>query len=63
MCPGIWFALADVKLPLAQLLFHFDWKLPDGISHENLDMIESFGLTVRRRGDLFLIPIPCDVNQ
>ncbi|GMN62237.1 hypothetical protein TIFTF001_031309 [Ficus carica] len=62
MCPGIWFALADVKLPLGQLLFHFDWKLPNGISHENLDMSESFGLTVRRKGDLNLIPIPYDFN-
>lgn len=62
MCPGIWFALADVKLPLGQLLFHFDWKLPNGISRENLDMSESFGLTVRRKGDLYLIPIPYDFN-
>lgn len=62
MCPGLWFALADVKLPLGQLLFHFDWKLPNGISHENLDMSESFGLTVRRKGHLYLIPIPYDFN-
>ncbi|XP_062081357.1 tabersonine 16-hydroxylase 2-like [Humulus lupulus] len=38
MCPGIFFALADIKLPLAQLLFHFDWKLADGI---NLVIIQS----------------------
>ncbi|GMN62238.1 hypothetical protein TIFTF001_031310 [Ficus carica] len=58
MCAGMSFGLADVKLPLAQLLFHFDWKLPDGINHENLDMSESFGLSLRRKGDLYLIPIP-----
>ncbi|KAG8492817.1 hypothetical protein CXB51_010137 [Gossypium anomalum] len=28
ICPGILFALPNVELPLAQLLFHFDWKLP-----------------------------------
>ncbi|MBA0752307.1 hypothetical protein Gogos_001150, partial [Gossypium gossypioides] len=28
ICPGILFAVPNVELPLAQLLFHFDWKLP-----------------------------------
>lgn len=58
MCAGVSFGLADIRLPLAQLLFHFDWKLPDGIKSENLDMSESFGLSVRRKGDVYLIPIP-----
>ena len=58
MCPGISFAMADIELTLAQLLFHFNWKLPNGINHESLDMTECFGMTVRRKGDLFLIPVP-----
>ncbi|KAK9005196.1 hypothetical protein V6N11_042641 [Hibiscus sabdariffa] len=57
MCPGIFFALASIELPLAKLLYHFDWKLPSGMGHENLDMTETFGVTVRRRDDLILIPI------
>ncbi|KAI5660685.1 hypothetical protein M9H77_20008 [Catharanthus roseus] len=57
MCPGISFALANVELPLAQLLYHFDWKLPGELKLEELDMEESFGLTVRRKKDLLLIPI------
>ncbi|KAL6975214.1 hypothetical protein U1Q18_024009 [Sarracenia purpurea var. burkii] len=60
MCPGILFALPNIELPLAQLLYHFDWKLPNGIEHEELDMEEVFGLIVRRRRDLCLIPIPYD---
>ena len=58
ICPGISFAIADIELPLAQLLFHFDWKLPHGINHENLNMTESFGMTVRRKGDVYLVPVP-----
>ncbi|XP_024029895.1 cytochrome P450 71D10 [Morus notabilis] len=58
MCPGISFGMADIELPLAQLLFHFDWKLPHGIGHEKLDMTESFGLSVRRNGHIYCIPVP-----
>ncbi|KAK6266609.1 hypothetical protein QUC31_017447 [Theobroma cacao] len=58
ICPGISFALPNIELPLAQLLYHFDWKLPNGSNCEDLDMTECFGITVRRKNDLFLIPIP-----
>jgi cytochrome P450 len=57
MCPGKAFALPNVELPLAQLLYHFDWKLPNGMKNEELDMSESFGFSLRRKNDLYLIPI------
>ena len=56
ICPGISFGLANIELPLAQFLYHFDWKLPNGVKGEELDMTEMFGVTVRRRDDLYLIP-------
>nr|KJB61440.1 hypothetical protein B456_009G358600 [Gossypium raimondii] len=56
VCPGILFALPTVELPLAQLLFHFDWKLPRGMKQEDIDMTEVFGVTVRRKNDLVLVP-------
>lgn len=58
ICPGITFATPNVELPLAQLLYHFDWKLPTKTKHEDLDMTENFGATVRRKNDLYLTPIP-----
>ncbi|XP_058772767.1 cytochrome P450 71D8-like [Vicia villosa] len=56
MCPGISFGLASVMLPLALLLYHFDWELPNGMKPENLDMTEHFGMAVGRESDLCLIP-------
>jgi alpha-guaiene 2-oxidase len=52
ICPGISFALPNIELPLAQLLYHFDWKLPDELQPEELDMTETFSVTVKRRHDL-----------
>lgn len=56
ICPGISFGLANIELPLASLLYHFDWKLADGTDNKYLDMTEAFGVIVGRRSDLILIP-------
>lgn len=58
MCPGIAFTLASIELPLSQLLYHFDWKLPDNASPEELNMTESFGATCRRKDALNVVAIP-----
>lgn len=56
ICPGITFGLANVELPLAQLLYHFDWELPRGMSRDDIDMTESGGLATSRKNGLFLVP-------
>ncbi|XVE72549.1 hypothetical protein DITRI_Ditri11bG0047400 [Diplodiscus trichospermus] len=58
MCPGISYGIANMELPLALLLYHFDWKLPNGLRPEQLDMRESFGVSVRRKNGLHLIATP-----
>ncbi|KAG8502825.1 hypothetical protein CXB51_000470 [Gossypium anomalum] len=58
MCPGILYGMANVELPLAHLLYHFDWKLAGGVKMEDLDMDEVFGAVVRRKNDLCLVPTP-----
>lgn len=61
MCPGITFGIASIELILALLLYHFDWKLPPGVSPDDLDMSESDGAAVSRKTSLYLIAKPYDV--
>jgi len=56
MCPGMTFGLASIMLPLALLLYHFNWELPNNMKPEDMDMIEHFGLVVGRENELRLIP-------
>ncbi|XP_062079793.1 cytochrome P450 71D9-like [Humulus lupulus] len=60
ICAGMAFGLINVEYPLALLLYHFDWKLPNGMRHEDLDMSESFGTTLKRKKALNLIPTVYD---
>ncbi|CAI0559071.1 unnamed protein product [Linum tenue] len=57
ICPGISFGSIVVDFLLASLLYHFDWKLPNGIKPQDLDMCEKFGSVVTRQNHLHLIPI------
>ncbi|CAI0409634.1 unnamed protein product [Linum tenue] len=58
MCPAIQYATTIVSFVLANLLYHFDWKLPNGMRPEDIDLKEKSGLEVRRKNNLLLIPIP-----
>ncbi|KAI9081534.1 hypothetical protein K1719_036420 [Acacia pycnantha] len=54
--PGVAFAMPVVELLISNLLFHFDWKLPNQMKPEELDVEESFGATMRRKNDLCVVP-------
>lgn len=57
LCPGIAFVTPTIELPLATLLYHFDWKFPNGINHQQFDMTESYEGTLRRKTELCLVPV------
>ncbi|CAN0890277.1 Premnaspirodiene oxygenase [Linum grandiflorum] len=58
ICPGAQFGMATLTLCLANLLYYFDWKLPRGVTSQTLDMSGDFGISMRKKEPLFLIPIP-----
>jgi len=65
VCPGIAYAMANVQLALTELLLRFDWKLPDGMEPEQLDMTETFSANSGRKVELHLMATPytCYVNN
>ncbi|CAN0908271.1 Desmethyl-deoxy-podophyllotoxin synthase [Linum grandiflorum] len=58
ICPGVQLGMTIITLSLANLLYHFNWELPPGITSNNLDMSEEFGIAVKKKEDLFLVPTP-----
>lgn len=61
-CPGISFGLASVEMTLAQLLYHFHWEMPEGMSRDGIDMEEAEGIAVGRKSGLFVVPTPYDYS-
>ena len=59
ICPAIYMATMTVELGLANLLYWFDWKLPQGMKEEDINMEEKAGLslTVSMKNDLQLVPV------
>lgn len=60
-CPGIHFASPLIELALANLLYHFDWKLPKGMKSEDLSVEEAFGLTTHKKVPLCLVATPANI--
>lgn len=58
-CPGMQLGLIAVKLVIAQLMHCFNWELPRGVSPDELDMAENFGLLIPRANHLLALPSYC----
>ncbi|KAF5201730.1 Cytochrome p450 [Thalictrum thalictroides] len=58
-CPGISFAILTMELPLANLLYHFDWTMPNGAPKpEDLDITEGFGIVTYKKDPLVVVATP-----
>ncbi|KAK4841851.1 hypothetical protein QYF36_011521 [Acer negundo] len=59
ICPGINLGLITSELALANLLYCFDWKLPNGMKEEDINMEEAAGvsLTLSKKTALYLVPV------
>jgi len=55
ICAGIAMAERTVLYFLATLLHLFDWTIPQG---ENLDVSEKFGIVLKKKTPLVVIPTP-----
>ncbi|CAN6270159.1 unnamed protein product [Urochloa humidicola] len=58
MCPGMGLGLRMVQLTLASLIHAFDWRLPDGVTVEELSMEETLRFTMPRLVPLEAVPEP-----
>jgi len=56
MCPGMAMGVATVEFTLANLLYCFDWELPEGVRVEDVSMEEAGGLAVHKKTPLLLVP-------
>lgn len=54
-CPGMALGLAGVEIAFANLLYCFDWSLPEGMDEEDVDMGEHFGISVSKKLPLILM--------
>ncbi|GLT73193.1 hypothetical protein SLA2020_450670 [Shorea laevis] len=57
ICAGMSFAQATIDYVMANLLYWFDWELPAGVTADDLDMSELFGLNILKKVPLRLLPI------
>ncbi|KAL8111103.1 cytochrome P450 76AD1-like [Apium graveolens] len=60
MCPGIRLAERVMSLMLVSLVAHFDWKLPNNMLPEELDLDDTFGVTSQKAIPLVLEPAIID---
>lgn len=57
ICPGMNMGIVLTEFVLANILYAFDWKLPNGLKKEDINMEESSGISIHKKYPLELVPI------
>ncbi|XP_058752193.1 cytochrome P450 83B1-like [Vicia villosa] len=55
ICPGLPMAVASLELILANLLYSFDWEMPEDLKKEDIDMEMLPGITQHKKNPLCLV--------
>ncbi|CAA7061631.1 unnamed protein product [Microthlaspi erraticum] len=58
ICPGMATGITIVELGLLNVLYFFDWSLPEGMTIEDIDMEEAGAFVIAKKVPLELIPTP-----
>ncbi|CAN4090810.1 unnamed protein product [Withania somnifera] len=61
-CPGMTLGVVSMELALSNLLYAFDWELPNGLRKEDIDTDVRPGTTMHKKNELCLIPIKYSQN-
>ncbi|XP_058747938.1 6,7,8-trihydroxycoumarin synthase-like [Vicia villosa] len=55
ICPGLNMGIATVELLLANLLYLFDWEMPEGVKREDIDFEALPGIVQHKKNPLCLV--------
>jgi len=56
ICPGMAMAVTNMEFILANLLYCFEWELPEGVAKEDISMEEAGSLAFQKKTPLMLVP-------
>lgn len=56
ICPGMMMGIANVEMGLLNLLYFFDWGLPEGKTVNDMDLEETGSIIVSKKETLELVP-------
>ncbi|XP_078168874.1 cytochrome P450 76M5-like [Carex rostrata] len=60
-CPGLPFVVKVIPYLLALMLAEFDWRLPDGMEHKDVDLTEKFTVGLKMAVPLSVVPVPVNI--
>ncbi|XP_051133468.1 6,7,8-trihydroxycoumarin synthase-like [Andrographis paniculata] len=58
ICPGSFMASSTLELVLANLVYAFDWELPEGVRPQDVDTDSLPGITMSKKEPLCVVPRP-----